>query len=91
MGLLPLGWQTVRLFTEYSAGKKKRLFTPAGPFSANQRVELGGIHPAKPTVAATIRAAAADGSHSNQFATRTLDNAPVWSIFGVCLGWIWRR
>lgn len=22
MGLLPLGWQTVRLFTEYSAGKK---------------------------------------------------------------------
>lgn len=31
MGLLPLGWQTVRLFTEYSAGKK-RFFTPASPF-----------------------------------------------------------
>lgn len=45
----------------------------------------------KATIAATIRAAAADGSQSNQFATRTLDNAPFWSIFGLDLAQMKQR
>lgn len=37
LGLLPLGWQIVRLFTEYSAGKTAPL-NASRPFSANQHV-----------------------------------------------------
>lgn len=93
MGLLPLGWQTVRLFTEYSAGKKRKRASSRQPAPS----QLTGVSnweeytQQKPTIAANIRAAAADGFHSNQFATRTLGNAPFWCIFGLDLAQMKQR
>lgn len=89
MGLLPLGWQTVRLFTEYSAGKKKKSASPRQP-APSQLTSVSNWEEytqQNPPLLATIRAAAADGSHSNQFCHQNPRQcAGLVHFSGVCFG-----
>lgn len=75
MGLLPLGWQTVRLVTEYSAGKK-RLLTPASPFQLTSMSNWKEYSQQQPM-----------SSHSNQFASKPSRIAGLvdFSCFGLNL------
>lgn len=83
MGLLPLGWQTVRLVTEYSAGKK-RLLTPASPFQLTS-MSNWKEYTQQPT---TTRAAAADEFPFKPVCQQTLKNRRsggffvFWAEFG---------